>query len=74
MVVVVGRSEDGELVEMIELDDHPWFLACQFHPEFTSSPRHGHKLFSGFIEAGNDHAAERESGAANLREDTNATV
>lgn len=49
---VAGRSEDGELVEMIELVDHPWFLACQFHPEFTSSPRKGHPLFSGFIEAG----------------------
>lgn len=49
---VAGRSEDGELVEMIELADHPWFLACQFHPEFTSSPRKGHPLFSGFIEAG----------------------
>ena len=43
-LVVGGRSEDGELVEMIELKDHPWFLACQFHPEFTSSPRRGHPL------------------------------
>jgi len=51
-MVVAGRSEDGELVEMIELADHPWFLACQFHPEFTSSPRKGHPLFSSFIEAG----------------------
>ncbi|MDG2278814.1 MAG: CTP synthase [Pseudomonadales bacterium] len=49
---VAGRSEDGELVEMIELADHPWFLACQFHPEFTSSPRRGHPLFAGFVEAG----------------------
>ena len=40
-LVVGGRSEDGELVEMIELEDHPWFLACQFHPEFTSSPGAG---------------------------------
>ena len=53
---VAGRSEDGELVEMIELKDHPWFLACQFHPEFTSSPRRGHPLFTGFIEAGFAHA------------------
>jgi CTP synthase len=51
-MVVAGRSEDGELVEIIELADHPWFLGCQFHPEFTSSPRKGHPLFSGFIEAG----------------------
>ena len=55
-LVVGGRSEDGELVEMIELEDHPWFLACQFHPEFTSSPRRGHPLFTGFIEAGLAHA------------------
>jgi CTP synthase len=46
-----GKSIDGRLVEMIELPDHPWFLACQFHPEFTSTPRKGHPLFSGFIEA-----------------------
>ena len=39
------------LVEIIEIPDHPWFLACQFHPEFTSSPRDGHPLFTGFIEA-----------------------
>ena len=49
---VGGRSEDGELVEMVEIEDHPWFLACQFHPEFTSNPRQGHPLFVGFIEAG----------------------
>jgi CTP synthase len=50
-LVVSGRSADGELVEMIELAGHPWFLACQFHPEFTSSPRFGHPLFTGFVEA-----------------------
>jgi CTP synthase len=48
---VSGRSVDGELVEMIELPDHPWFLGCQFHPEFTSNPRDGHPLFIGFVEA-----------------------
>ena len=46
-----GMSLDGRLVEMIELPGHPWFLACQFHPEFTSTPRDGHPLFSGFIRA-----------------------
>lgn len=50
-LVVSGRSVDNELVEMIELPDHPWFVACQFHPEFTSNPRDGHPLFSGFIRA-----------------------
>ena len=48
---VAGRSVDGTLVEMIEIDDHPWFVACQFHPEFTSSPLKSHPLFKGFIEA-----------------------
>ncbi len=59
-LVVSGRSEDGELVEMIELQDHPWFLACQFHPEFTSSPRRGHPLFTGFIDAALAHGAADE--------------
>ena len=54
-LLVAGRSEDGELVEMIELAGHPWFVACQFHPEFTSTPRDSHPLFSGFIEAANEH-------------------
>ncbi len=48
---VSGRSIDGRLVEMVELPDHPWFVACQFHPEFTSNPRDGHALFVGFIGA-----------------------
>lgn len=50
-LVVSGRSIDGRLVEMMELPDHPWFLGCQFHPEFTSAPREGHPLFTGFIKA-----------------------
>ncbi len=48
---ISGRSIDGSLVEMIEITDHPWFVACQFHPEFTSSPRDGHPLFEGFVKA-----------------------
>ena len=47
----VGKSRIGELVEMIEIADHPWFIGCQFHPEFTSTPRTGHPLFTGFIQA-----------------------
>jgi CTP synthase len=54
---VSGRSEDGNLVEMVELPQHPWFLGCQFHPEFTSTPRDGHPLFTGFIEAANKRKA-----------------
>jgi len=48
---IAGRSEDGKLVEMIEVIDHPWFVACQFHPEFTSTPRDGHPLFTGYVNA-----------------------
>ena len=50
-LIFSGKSMDGRLVEFIELADHPWFLACQFHPEFTSTPRRGHPLFSGFVKA-----------------------
>ena len=48
---IAGRSEDKNLVEVVELNDHPWFIGCQFHPEFTSTPRDGHPLFKGFIKA-----------------------
>ena len=48
---IAGRSADGELVEVVEVPDHPWFVACQFHPEFTSTPRDGHGLFRCYIEA-----------------------
>jgi CTP synthase len=68
-LVVSGRSNDG-LVEMIELADHPWFVACQFHPEFTSSPRDGHPLFRGFIEAALAHAAAGQA----IREPVKATA
>ena len=50
-MVLAGLSMDETLVEIIEIADHPWFVACQFHPEFTSTPRDGHPLFTGFIEA-----------------------
>lgn len=59
---ISGRSVDGELVEMIEIPAHPWFVACQFHPEFTSTPRDGHPLFTGFIKAAGNHK-ESNSGA-----------
>ncbi|HEX22645.1 MAG TPA: CTP synthase [Chromatiales bacterium] len=54
-LVISGRSADGSLVEVVELADHPWFIACQFHPEFTSTPRGGHPLFSGFVQAAREH-------------------
>ncbi len=50
-LVISGTSPDGELVEIVELKDHPWFLGCQFHPEFKSTPRKPHPLFTAFIKA-----------------------
>jgi CTP synthase len=55
---VGGWSADKTLVEVIEVPDHPWFVACQFHPEFNSTPRDGHPLFTGFIQAANLHKGE----------------
>ncbi|WP_339056431.1 CTP synthase [Candidatus Regiella endosymbiont of Tuberolachnus salignus] len=54
-LVVAGRSADKKLVEIIELPNHPWFVACQFHPEFTSTPRDGHPLFTSFINAAKEY-------------------
>ena len=56
---IAGTSTDDQLVEIIELPNHPWFVACQFHPEFTSNPRDGHPLFSGFIRAANTYRESR---------------
>ena len=50
-VLISGTSPDNRIVEMIELPDHPWFVACQFHPEFKSRPNRPHPLFAGFIKA-----------------------
>ncbi|KGQ70089.1 CTP synthetase [Chelonobacter oris] len=52
---VSGLSADKKLVEIIEIPNHPWFIAAQFHPEFTSTPRDGHRLFSGFVKAAKEH-------------------
>ncbi|HEY0961195.1 MAG TPA: CTP synthase [Pseudomonadales bacterium] len=46
-----GKSMDGNLMEVVEVPEHPWYLSCQFHPEFTSTPRGGHPLFTGFVKA-----------------------
>ena len=58
---LVGKSVDGMLVEVIEVPNHPWFVGCQFHPEFTSTPREGHPLFTGFILAAITRHKERLS-------------
>ncbi len=63
-MVFVGRSIDDTLVEVIELADHPWFIGCQFHPEFTSTPRDSHPLFSGYIEAAIKHHQQTENKVA----------
>ena len=62
---IAGKTLDGTLVEVVEVPDHPWFIGCQFHPEFTSTPRDGHPLFMGFIEAANNHrqGSREDSGA-----------
>lgn len=54
-LTISGWSADNSLVEVVELDDHPWFVACQFHPEFTSNPRDGHPLFTSFVNAAIGH-------------------
>lgn len=59
-LVISGRSQDNSLVEIIELPNHPWFLACQFHPEFTSTPRDGHPLFKSFILAAREFHTNKE--------------
>ena len=62
---LVGTSMDDSLVEVVELKDHPWFIACQFHPEFTSTPRDGHPLFTGFVSAARAFAEQGVQQAAN---------
>ena len=55
---VTGLSADRQLVEIVEVPNHPWFVGVQFHPEFTSTPRDGHPLCSGFIKAAMDYQAQ----------------
>jgi len=56
---ITGASPDGRLAEIVELPDHPWFLGCQFHPEFKSRPTHPHPLFKDFITAALDYSDRR---------------
>src|SRR5690606_1948204 len=65
-LVISAKSMDDLLVEMIELPEHPWFIACQAHPEFLSTPRGGHPLFVGFVRA----AREQKAGGKLLKEAT----
>jgi len=59
---VSGIAPESGLCEMIELTDHPWFIGCQFHPEFTSNPRNGHPLFSSFVRAALSRRDKRQAG------------
>jgi CTP synthase len=61
-LAISGRSPDGKLAEMVELAEHPYFVACQFHPEFKSRPLAPHPLFAAFIKAGLDHRGRRSAG------------
>jgi CTP synthase len=61
---VAARTRAESLCELVELPDHPWFVGCQYHPEFTSTPRAGHPLFKAFIEAALAHQAEQAEKAA----------
>jgi CTP synthase len=56
-MILSGQSPDGRLVEIVELRDHPWFVASQFHPEFKSRPDRPHPLFTGFVKAAIDEQA-----------------
>ena len=58
-LVLSGTSPDGKLVEIVEVEDHPWFVACQFHPEFASTPFRPHPLFVDFVAAAGRHAAAK---------------
>ena len=58
-LTIAGTSTDNLLVEVVELADHPWFVGCQFHPEFTSNPRDAHPLFIGYIDAAKSHRVVR---------------
>ena len=64
-LVISAKSMDDTLVEMVELPGHPWFIACQAHPEFLSTPRDGHPLFIGFIRAAREYRA-RKAGARDV--------
>ena len=59
-MIIAGVSEPAGLVEIIEIEDHPWFVGCQFHPEFKSRPQTPHPLFSHFIQAAIGYSRRRE--------------
>jgi len=58
-MILSGQSPDGRLVEIVELKDHPWYVASQFHPEFKSRPDRPHPLFTGFVKAAIEQAGKQ---------------
>ncbi|HEX8183665.1 MAG TPA: gamma-glutamyl-gamma-aminobutyrate hydrolase family protein, partial [Blastocatellia bacterium] len=71
-LVFSGKSPDGKFIEIVELPDHPWFLGCQFHPEFKSKPLDPHPLFVSFVKAAYAHRLRDEATAE--RDETDATA
>ena len=71
---IAGKTIDGTLVEVVEVPDHPWFIGCQFHPEFKSTPRDGHPLFNGFIEAANNYRARNDHDGEARRSDVSERI
>ena len=65
-LVISATTADGDLVEMVELSDHPWYVGCQFHPEFTSNARDGHPLFEAFVRAAIRHRDQRSGAPAGV--------
>ena len=71
---IAGKTLDGTLVEVVEVPDHPWFIGCQFHPEFKSTPRDGHPLFKGFVKAANNYRSSNTREGAGERSDVSERV
>ena len=73
-LVLSGKTADGKFVEILELPEHPWFVACQFHPEFQSRPQEPHPLFAAFVRAARDHADSGSSGIVERAENATEEV
>ena len=69
-LVVSGKSPDGKFVEIVELADHPWYLGCQFHPEYKSKPTAPHPLFVSYITAALEHQKARATVKAERGDET----
>ena len=72
-LVFSGLSPDAVLVEIIELKDHPWFIGVQFHPEFQSTPKTPHPLFSSFVAAAKAHKAQNSSLATKVKKEATSS-